>query len=300
MEEGAKAKMAPKNGINKHESDADSDFSSVSHDSMPAIEAYGHKYHGSGRIWVPIDESAVRHAVIQHDLFKLILNDRLTETRLPIEDPNYKAPNGQPFSILDVGSGTGTWAVEMARTFPQAEVLGIDITSALLPTDVPKNLTFEIADAEEHLPPKLFDFIHMRNLVGGGIRDWEGLMGRVLKHLKPGGQLEYTDWRPLFFDHDDSGEDAAGTASIDDPQAREYVNALKGSAVKEGVDLDPVLKTASWLGVYNEVAVARKTAHFVPLQSRAGGSSERQKAELANAMLEYCKLVITVTDDLAG
>lgn len=30
--------------------------------------------------------------------------------------------------ILDVGAGTGKWAVEMAQQFPDAEILGIDIT----------------------------------------------------------------------------------------------------------------------------------------------------------------------------
>ena len=30
-------------------------------------------------------------------------------------------------SILDVGSGTGRWVMEMARTFPGAQVVGLDI-----------------------------------------------------------------------------------------------------------------------------------------------------------------------------
>lgn len=40
---------------------------------------------------------------------------------------NYAAPIGSPSSILDVGTGTGRWAREMAITFPNANVVGVDV-----------------------------------------------------------------------------------------------------------------------------------------------------------------------------
>jgi hypothetical protein len=41
---------------------------------------------------------------------------------------NYAAPVGSPDSILDVGTGTGRWAREMAQLFPLANVVGVDVT----------------------------------------------------------------------------------------------------------------------------------------------------------------------------
>ena len=38
---------------------------------------------------------------------------------------NYAAPIGTPQSILDVGSGTGRWAIEMANLYPRAKVTGL-------------------------------------------------------------------------------------------------------------------------------------------------------------------------------
>src|SRR5690348_2801367 len=40
---------------------------------------------------------------------------------------NYAAPIRDPRSILDVGTGTGRWAREMAVQFPSANVIGLDI-----------------------------------------------------------------------------------------------------------------------------------------------------------------------------
>jgi 2-polyprenyl-3-methyl-5-hydroxy-6-metoxy-1,4-benzoquinol methylase len=41
---------------------------------------------------------------------------------------HYLAPIDKPNRILDVGTGTGIWAQEMAELFPDAEVIGTDLS----------------------------------------------------------------------------------------------------------------------------------------------------------------------------
>ncbi len=49
---------------------------------------------------------------------------------------NYAAPITNPGSILDVGAGTGRWAIEMAQAFPHARVIGLDVKPpAVVATD---------------------------------------------------------------------------------------------------------------------------------------------------------------------
>ncbi len=73
--------------------------------------------------------------------------------------------------MLDVGTGTGIWAIDFADEHPESEVIGTDL-SPIQPSFVPPNLRFEIDDVEdEWIFKNKFDFIHCRMLTGS-IADW--------------------------------------------------------------------------------------------------------------------------------
>lgn len=55
------------------------------------------------------------------------------------------APIGlTPQSILDLGTGSGIWCIEMGELYPSAEVTGVDL-SANMPNWVPPNVSFEVS-----------------------------------------------------------------------------------------------------------------------------------------------------------
>jgi len=112
---------------------------------------------------------------------------------------NYAAPIRRPTSILDVGTGTGRWAREMAAAFPQARVVGLDINPP--PTDAPDlnppNYAFILANVLEGLPfpDASFDFVHMRLMVLALPADrWAFVVNELARVTQPGGWVESVEY----------------------------------------------------------------------------------------------------------
>ncbi|PSR80315.1 S-adenosyl-L-methionine-dependent methyltransferase [Coniella lustricola] len=117
---------------------------------------------------------------VQHHWWKLLLGNRL-----------YLAPIRKAQEALDIGTGTGIWAIELAKQHPRMNVIGTDL-SLIQPRDgLPANCTFEREDSEEQwVFDKQFDYIHWR-LMLTCFNDFKYMINRVFEHLKPGGWAEF-------------------------------------------------------------------------------------------------------------
>jgi SAM-dependent methyltransferase len=161
----------------------------------------GRTYHGyrDGQYPIPNDDEEQDRLDLLHHLFKMVLGGAL-----------YTAPlSKKPQRILDVGTGTGIWAIEMADQFPMASVIGTDL-SPIQPTWVPPNLQLYIDDAESDWlfrDSEKFDFIHARALCGG-IADWPKFYAQAYENLQPGGWMEMQD-HECWINSDDGGMDRA-------------------------------------------------------------------------------------------
>ncbi|KAF4851974.1 Secondary metabolism regulator LAE1 [Colletotrichum siamense] len=103
--------------------------------------------------------------------------------------------------ILDVGTGTGIWAVQIADEFPNAEVIGNDLSPVQMEW-VPPNVKFEVDDVESPWIGPKYDFIFSR-IMAGAIADWPQLVRNTFANTNPGGWVEFQDWDTLY--HCDDG-----------------------------------------------------------------------------------------------
>ncbi|KAF2654986.1 S-adenosyl-L-methionine-dependent methyltransferase [Lophiostoma macrostomum CBS 122681] len=145
----------------------------------------GRRYHAyrEGTYYAPNDDKYAMYESIVHHLWLLTLKDKL-----------FLAPIDNPQTILDVGTGTGLWAMDMADFFPDAEIIGSDL-SLIQTTTSYSNIRWEVDDASSEwtYPESSFDFVHVRGLTGC-IKDWPNLYSQSYRHLKPGGYFEHLEF----------------------------------------------------------------------------------------------------------
>ncbi|KAK2055104.1 methyltransferase domain-containing protein [Colletotrichum caudatum] len=147
----------------------------------------GRTYHNhtEGKYAMPNDERENDRLDLQHNLMLLTIDDRLG-----MAPPNDK--DSKVGRVLDVGTGTGIWAVDFGDEHPEAEVIGVDL-SAVQPAFVPPHVYFQIANVEEDWTfSRPFDYIHSR-LMTGGIQNWDRYLKKCFDNLNPGGYLELID-----------------------------------------------------------------------------------------------------------
>lgn len=142
---------------------------------------------------LPSDDKEINRLDFQHYMLRYALRG------------NFASPIQRPMSILDVGSGTGRWATEMARLFPDANVIGTDIVAPApdtTPSDDgarPDNYAFIQGNILEGLPfaDGAFDFTHMRLLLFAiPEARWPDVARELVRVTRPGGWIELVETGP--------------------------------------------------------------------------------------------------------
>lgn len=163
--------------------------------------------------------------------------------------------------ILDIACGPGGWTQEVAFAHPEIDVVGIDISSAMIEharaqakLQRLENVRFEVMDARKPLPfpDGSFDLINARLIVGFMLPSgWPDLMRECLRLLRPGGVLRLTE-----------GEWAWVTSPAFERLQLMFCQAL----YKSGQSFSP---TGAHLGITPVLNRIMRQAGFIHIQSKA-------------------------------
>ena len=140
---------------------------------------------------LPKDDAEINRLDFQHYMLRYALRG------------NYLASIGQPRDMLDVGSGSGRWAQEMALAFPQTNVFGLDLVAPSADANAdaaggapdvrPPNYVFVAGNVLEGLPfaDASFDFTHQRLLFAAIPRPkWPQVVAELARVTRPRGWVE--------------------------------------------------------------------------------------------------------------
>ncbi|KAM0197261.1 hypothetical protein ACHAPI_005119 [Fusarium lateritium] len=180
--------------IGEIEDDADSDSTlepdnasstaSITSSILEYRTIQGRTYHseqGNAQYWGSNDDKQNDLMDLTHYILTLGLGDKLHLA--PLKEDKIQ-------QVIDIGTGTGIWAIDFADQYPGAEVLVTDL-SPIQPSWIPPNLRFEIEDCtrEWTFKSNFADYIHARWLFGS-IKSWDDFFSEAFRVCKPGGWIE--------------------------------------------------------------------------------------------------------------
>ncbi|KUJ08759.1 S-adenosyl-L-methionine-dependent methyltransferase [Mollisia scopiformis] len=202
----------------------------------------GRRYHGykDGLYMQPNDEQQLSVQDMGHHMMLILLENEL-----------HLAPISEnPQRILDVGTGTGIWAIDMADQHKSAQVVGTDL-SPVQPAFVPPNCKFEIDDASVlwTFTPGSMDFVFFRFMLGS-FSDWTEVYREAFKTIKPGGWIEHHEVAP-----DPKSED--GTVTPGSPFHR-WGDLIFEAGDKLGKTYRTAYNTEAWIEEAGFINVVEK------------------------------------------
>ncbi|KAL7788734.1 S-adenosyl-L-methionine-dependent methyltransferase [Trichoderma ceciliae] len=164
--------------------------------TVPLDETFAETVNHHGRIFqsvalanniyfAPIDEDEIARLGEMHSMLRTVFDNRLI---FP--------PVSRPGTILECGFGAANWAIDVAEQYPDAEIVGLDISPHMIPEETPDNLDLQVDDlnGEFTFPSNHFDVVHSQMMAGGiHASRWRSYLKDIYRVLQPGGWCQLVE-----------------------------------------------------------------------------------------------------------
>lgn len=183
--------------------------------------------------------------------------------------------------MLDVGAGTGIWALEMARTFPHALVVGLDVDPSLFrePAPFPPNCLLRRGDVLKGLPfpDGFFQYTHQRLLVYAipAVR-WPDVLRELVRVTRVGGWIEVVEADPSLHNQG--------------PATRQLLAQVEVVQRARGLHPEPIRQLGA---LFAQAGLQQIDVQTIPLAlgewgGRIGGLLKRDALSVFGALKEPC------------
>ncbi|KAL5604910.1 hypothetical protein BROUX41_001760 [Berkeleyomyces rouxiae] len=179
---------------------------SLSESTLNFPEEFGRTYPAfrPGSYPYPNDPIETRRLDRQYHILNEVSGGRIHLAPWTLQQP--------PSNVLDIATGTGIWAMDIADLYPNTQIQGNDL-SPIQPKQVPPNVHFFVEDAEDEWGfAQPFDYIHTRCCLGSFKNFKRNIIQQAFDNLSPGGWFEIQEIQHQAFCDD-------GTLSPSSPLA---------------------------------------------------------------------------------
>jgi SAM-dependent methyltransferase len=241
---------------------------------LVSLDADGRRHRDDIPYLFPKDEKEVNRLDYQHYILRQLLKGNLFA---PAHDALKRGGN-----VLDVGCGTGRWGHEVAASYSQAQVVGLDIENLSHASHPPRNYQFHQGDILHGLPfpAQQFLYTHQRLLVAAlPLNRWPFVIGELKRVTVPSGWIELVEMGTGFH--------RAG------PATQQFLAWWVAISAQRGIDASKMALIGGWLGQVGLSSIQTETK-ILPVGrwgGRLGSLFAQNVVELWRSMKPYTQSI---------
>ncbi|KAI0323106.1 hypothetical protein OF83DRAFT_1048220 [Amylostereum chailletii] len=225
---------------------------------------------------LPADDEELQRLDLQHVLFQKVMGKYVP----PLPEVLAEEPHGETKTVLDLGCGSGSWVVDVARDFPHCQAVAVDLIPMQAP-DMPDNIRSEVDDVNLGLQHFFGDFnmVHAR-LISSGIRDYHTLIDHISETLRPGGLVDIMEFDFRVYDHNHKPINPA-PGSLSPPYFARWMSLLNLAIRQRGGSPDAATMLHPWVSqhhAFEDVVYREYYLPTAPFVSRRDPDYHCQKA----------------------